>query len=113
MNDTNGKLSFTSSAPVVWKFQLNPKSVTTLELPVGAIILSSAIQVYPTGPIIAMWVQTSPAVDETETRHFNLYLTGAPLPFGPEKMRFVNTIVAPDYATVWHLFETLNPIEAD
>lgn len=85
---------------VVYKYQLNASQATRLELPVGATPLRVDIQ----SGSYCLWAMVDPDA-ETETRTFEIFGTGHPMP--DFERRFINTFLVNGGSYVFHAFERI------
>lgn len=83
---------------VIWKFNLEPAAVQTIEMPDGCKILSAQRQ----GEDIYIWAACDEAASKSE-RHFLTVGTGAPMP--EYEVDYISTVQLFDGRLVFHVFE--------
>jgi hypothetical protein len=83
----------------IWKYRIPVRDNFTLELPVGARLLTAQVQ----NGEPCLWVLTAPRA-ETVKRYFCLFGTGHPME-SPGDLTYVGTFQQSGGAFVWHLFE--------
>ena len=87
---------------VIWKFQLPVEGRATVQMPVGAQVLSVHVQRPNHDPDgrICWWAKCDPD-GRTEDRHFAAIGTGYTIP--PDLKKFIGTVLMGPL--VWHVFE--------
>lgn len=83
----------------IWKWTLALVGQQTLELPVGARILTVQMQ----GDAPQLWAACNSETTSKESRHIAIYGTGHPLPDDPGQ--YIATFQMHDGALVFHAFE--------
>lgn len=86
----------------IWKIPIPIEDVFTLDMPVGAEILSAQTQ----DNSIQLWAMVDPAASG-EPRTFRLAGTGHPL--GDHHLEFIGTVQLHGGRIVFHLFEITEP----
>jgi hypothetical protein len=84
---------------VIWKYKLEITDLQSVQMPVGAIVLS----VHRQGPDLCLWSMVDPS-EPMQARHFEVHGTGNQMPDGGKRL-YVGTVVVG--ALVWHVFERL------
>lgn len=85
----------------IWKYVLN-LGATTLSMPVGAKVLTAAMQ-YDS---LCVWAIVDPSRDR-EVRRFMVFGTGQPIEVLDTRLLYVNTIQLQDGAFIGHIFEVI------
>lgn len=83
----------------IWKETLQMTNVQDVSLPVGAEILSVAVQ----GETIAVWFRCSPYEIIREKRTFVICGTGHSTP-DPQSAKYLGTVLMQGGMYVWHVF---------
>lgn len=86
----------------IWKYSVSANDVFVLNMPVGATVLSVAVQ----GVDVNLWAEVDPS-NQSAQRRFRLAGTGHPIP-ADEPRRFIGTFLSQGGALVFHLFEILD-----
>lgn len=85
----------------IWKFELEIKEIQTLQMPMGATILSVAKQKGE----LKLWAMVNPR-RQLEDRKIEIIGTGGVLPADMGTTRgFIGTVVIDPF--VWHVFERM------
>lgn len=86
----------------IWKYDLVIDDRQTVEMPVGAKLLSVAVQPRPgTSGTPCLWAMVDPK-QSMQQRTIAIYGTGNPIPENPGE--FIGTVLMPPF--VWHVFAT-------
>lgn len=85
---------------VIWKYKLDITDSQSIDMPVGAMVLS----VHRQGPDLCIWALVEPS-EPMHPRVFEVHGTGNPMDASGKRL-YVGTVVVG--ALVWHVFERLN-----
>ena len=83
----------------IWKFPLKAMDQNSIEMPIGAKILTVQVQ----GVAICIWVLCDPSAKK-ETRHFEVYGTGQEV-IDDGTSKYLGTFQVANGEFVFHLFE--------
>lgn len=83
----------------IWKYELKNTDRQIIEMPANAIVLT--VQVQYGGP--CLWAIVNPNTKLKETRSFNIYGTGNPVPQSPGI--YIGTYQLCEGQLVFHVFE--------
>lgn len=84
----------------IWKYQLEIDDVVTVQMPLGARILSLQTQ----DNIPCLWAMVNPT-NPKERRYFLIVGTGHELPNSATEGTYIGTTQTHDGRLVWHVFE--------
>lgn len=88
---------------VIWKFSIMVEDSQTVEMPIGAQILSVGMQ----DENARIWALVDPSAHK-EKRLFELFGTGHPIPSGDGiERKFIGTLFIYGSSLVFHLFERI------
>lgn len=87
----------------IWKFELEVEDQPSIEMPVGARVLSVGTQGVMENRKLLIWAYIPDSSAAKETRHFFVLGTGNPIPWSLAESVFVGTVQMG--TTVWHVWD--------
>ncbi len=89
----------------IWKFILEPTDTQSIDMPLGARILSVDMQ----NSRVCLWAQVNPEA-KIFARTIEIFGTGHPIEISDKIVReFIGTVLWPNGHLVFHVFERLAP----
>jgi hypothetical protein len=88
----------------IYKYEINIGADTTIEMPIGAVVLSAHEQ----NDRVFVWAIVDTTTNAKTKRHFKVFGTGHPIERW-NRMRYIGTAFCAGGALVWHVFEEQLP----
>jgi len=87
----------------IWKFELPIEDQPSIDMPIGARILSVGVQNAATDRKLMLWAYIPKTEVKTETRYFFVLGTGNPIPWDLSESAFVGTVQMGSH--IWHVWD--------
>lgn len=87
----------------IWKFELELEREPTVDMPIGARVLSVGTQGTSFDRKLVVWAHVPDSTAKTEERHFFVLGTGNDIPWRLEESTFIGTVQMG--ALVWHVWD--------